>query len=196
MMSGGPVRKFNPVYLLAYIFVPILISGLCIWLAFTLFPHGGTGAAILTMGPSLLSVAWWIGGGRFLYGRAKKRMEKLLKEQGIQANQVFYSRGWSIFADVAGGKIGLVSFWNPTKIFLIPASRIEKTWTDDGIGGVGIFKGSSRVSFLLQIDNANVRVDTFLSNKRFPPDNSHVLDGISKADTWLEILEAARSKAV
>lgn len=195
-MSNGPVRKFNPVYLLAYIFVPMIISSLCIWLAVICFPHGGTGAAILSMTPTLLSIAWWIGGGRFLYKRAKKRMENLLKEKGIQAKHVFYSRGWSIFADVAQGQVGLVSFWNPTKLFLIPASRLEKIWVDDGIGGVGIFKGSGRVSFLLQVDNANVRVDTFISNKRMVPNDSHVLDGISKADTWKEILEAAKSQSV
>lgn len=195
-MSDGPVRKFNPVYLLAYILIPLAISVLSVWSAFRFFPDGGAGAVIFVLVVPLLAVVWWIGGGRFLYGRAKKRMEKLMKERGIQANQIFYSRGWSIFADVKGGQIGLVSFWNPTKPFLIPASRIEKVWVDDGIGGIGIFKGSSRVGFLFQVDNTNVRVDTFVSNKRLTPNDNHVLDGISKADTWLEILEAARGKAV
>ncbi len=194
-MCDGPVRKFNFVYLLAYIFVPIAVCALCIGIAFGPFRGVGAGAAVLTVVPSLASIAWWVGGGRFLYSRAKKRAEAELKAQGVNANQIFYSRGWSVFVDVAGGQVGLVSFWNPFKIFLIPASRIQKTWVDDGVGGVAIFKGSNRVSFLLQVDNSNVRVDTFTSNQRFAPNSDHILTGISKADTWVEILQAAKQNA-
>lgn len=195
-MSNGPVRKFNPVYLLAYIFLPLILCTLGMWIAFTFFRTGGTGAVVFTMVPWAIAIVWWIGGGRFLYKRAKKRAETQLKAQGINANQIFYSRGWSIFVDVAGGQVGLVSFWNPFKIFLIPASRIGKIWVDDGIGGVAIFKGSGRVSFLFQVDSNNVRIDTFISNQRFAPDSDHILTGISKADTWVEILQTAKNNSV
>ena len=195
-MNNGPVRKFNMAYLLAYIFVPLIISVLGTCAAFIFFPTGGTGAALLVMVPWIVSIAWWIGGGRFLYKRAKKRAEAELKGQGLNANQIFYSRGWSIFTDVGSGQVGLVSFWNPFKTFLIPASRIEKLWVDDGVGGVAIFKGSNRVSFMLQVDGTNVRIDTFISNQRFAPNSDHLLTGISKADTWVEILQAAKSNSV
>lgn len=194
-MSSGPVRKFNMAYLLAYIFVPLIVCVLTTWAAFTFFPNGGTAAGVLVMVPWIVSIAWWIGGGRFLYKRAKKRAEAQLKAQGLNANQIFYSRGWSIFTDVAAGQVGLVSFWNPFKTFLIPASRIDKLWVDDGVGGVAIFKGSNRVSFLLQVDGANVRVDTFLANQRFAPNSDRILTGISKADTWVEILQAAKANS-
>lgn len=195
-MSNGPVRKFNMAYLLAYIFVPLALCAAGMGITYAFFRSGGTGAVIFIMVPWAVAVVWWIGGGRFLYKRAKKRAEAQLKAQGLNANQIFYSRGWSIFTDVAAGQVGLVSFWNPFKIFLIPASRIDKLWVDDGVGGVAIFKGSNRVSFLLQVDGANVRIDTFISNQRFAPNSDHILTGISKADTWVEILQAAKSNSV
>ena len=56
-MNNGPVRKFNMAYLLAYIFVPLIISVLGTCAAFIFFPTGGTGAALLVMVPWIVSIA-------------------------------------------------------------------------------------------------------------------------------------------
>ena len=48
-MSSGPVRKFNMAYLLAYIFVPLIVCVLTTWAAFAFFPNGGTAAGVLRL---------------------------------------------------------------------------------------------------------------------------------------------------
>lgn len=79
-------------------------------------------------------------------------------------------------------------------IFVFPVSRISKAWVDDGRHGIGFMEGSSRVSFLLLVDDVKVRVNTFTSNKRWRMDSKYILTGISKADMMIKVLEAAGAK--
>jgi len=51
------VKKINILYLLGYIFVPIIVCAICFFLSYKFFPKG-TMAVILLMGPSLLSFIW------------------------------------------------------------------------------------------------------------------------------------------
>ena len=53
-------------------------------------------------------------------------------------------------------------------------------------------EGSSRVSFLFNVDDVKIRVNTFTSNQRFRMDSDYILTGISKADLMVKILEEAR----
>ena len=151
-------------------------------------------AVVLFMGPTTLSVIWWIFGGRTIYKQNQKKLEKQLNESGFERNHTFYGDGSMIVVDVTNGKIALLFFWNPFENFILPASRITKTWVDDGRSGAGIFEGSGRVSFLFTIDNIKVRVNTFTSNQRWRMDSDYILTGISKADMMVNVLEEARSK--
>ena len=151
-------------------------------------------AVILIMGPSILSFVWWVFAGNFLYKRAQKRLEKELDESGFVKNYIFYGAGWTVAVDIENGKIAMVSFWNPSVSYVLPADRITKTWVDDGKSGFGIFEGSGRVSFLFMIDDVKIRVNTFTSNTRFRMDSEYILTGISKADMMVEVLENARKK--
>ena len=137
---------------------------------------------------------WWIFGGRTIYKQNQKKLEKVLNENGFERNHTFYGDGSMIVVDVTNGKIALLFFWNPFENFILPASRITKTWVDDGRSGAGIFEGSGRVSFLFTIDDIKVRVNTFTSNQRWRMDSDYILTGISKADMMVKVLEEARSK--
>ena len=165
------IKKINISYLLGYIFGPMAICAICFLISNLYFPKG-TGAVILIMGPSFLSVIWWIFGGSQIFKRTTKKFENELDEKG---------------------QIGLVFFWNPFKTYIVPASRVNKAWVDDGKGGVGFFEGSSRVSFLFTVDDIKIRVDTFTSNQRFRMDSDYILTGISKADMMVKMIEEARS---
>ena len=99
-------------------------------------------AVILIMGPSILSFVWWVFAGNFLYKRAQKRLEKELDESGFVKNYIFYGAGWTVAVDIENGKIAMVSFWNPSVSYVLPADRITKTWVDDGKGGAGFMEGS------------------------------------------------------
>lgn len=189
------IKKINIIYLLGYIFIPIIICAACFGIGIAFFPKG-TMAVILFMGPTTLSFLWWVFGGSILFKQKYKKFEKELDVSGFKRNHTFYGKGKTVFIDTENGKIGLVFFWNPSKTYIVPASRVERAWVDDGKGGVGFMEGSSRVSFLFIIDSIKIRVDTFTSNQRFRMDSDYILTGISKADLMVKMIEEAKKKSV
>lgn len=190
-MEEKKVKKINVGYLLAYIFVPIIVCAVCFITSAAFFPKGNM-AVILIMGPSFLSIIWWIFGGRTIYKQAQKKLEKELSEKGFERNHTFYANGSMISVDITNGNIAILFFWNPFESFIISAKRITKTWVDDGKSGIGIMEGSGRVSFLFTIDDIKIRVNTFTSNTRWRMDSEYILTGISKADMMVKVLEEAR----
>ena len=190
-MDGNPVKKINYVYLLCYILVPLAAAAAGLLIGYTFFRDGGTGAVICMFALPLLAVLWWIFAGRNIYRLGKKRMIKQLDDMGIDRRQIFYSDGCVVSMDMAQGKIGLLFFWNPFQVQVAPAGRVTRAWTDDGAGGVGFTRGTSRVSFLFEIDGIKIRVNTFISNQRWKMNDAKVLEGISKADLWVQTLGQA-----
>ncbi len=186
------IKKINILYLLGYIFGPMAICAICFLISYLYFPKGN-GAVILIMGPSLLSIIWWIFGRSQIYKTVTRKFEKELDSKGFNRNQTFYGKGKVVIIDANKGQIGLVFFWNPFKTYIIPASKVSKAWVDDGKGGIGFLEGSSRVSFLFIVDDIKIRVDTFTSNQRFRMDSEYILTGISKADMMVKMIEEARS---
>lgn len=193
-MEEKKIKKINVLYMLGYIFVPIIICAICFTLSALFFPKG-TMAVILLMGPSFLSVFWWIFAGSFIYKKKRKEFEKQLDEEKFNRDQTFYGKGSTVIVDIKQGKIGLICFWNPFESFILPANRINKAWVDDGKCGAGFMAGSSRVSFLFTVDNIKVRVNTFTSNQRFRMDSDYILTAISKADMMVQVIEEAKGNA-
>lgn len=190
-MENQKIKKINLLYLLGYIFVPMIVMVICFAISYKFFPKG-TMCVILIMGSTFLSVAWWIFGGKIIFKKNKKRLEKLFEEQGFVRNNTFYGDGAEVIVDVNAGKIGLQFFWNPSESYIISAKRITKAWVEDGKSGAGFMEGSSCVSFLFTIDNIKVRVYTFKSNQRWKMNSDYILTGISKADKMVNVLETAR----
>lgn len=195
-MSTKPVKKVNYIYLLATIFLPVIIIVLGGFIGYRFFHDGGTGAVICFMGPTALAVLWWFIGPSTIWKSRKKNMEKVLDGQGFERHQTFYGRGQTVIVDMKRGEMALLFFWNPFELYVLPASRISRVWSEDGAGGAGILRGTSRVSFLFQVDSVKIRVDTFTSNQRWKMEDPKVLEGISKADRWVQVLEAARQQSV
>ncbi len=189
------IQKINPLYLLGYILGPAAIAAASIGLGALCFPKGGNGAVITFMVIPILVVIWWIFGGSFIFKKKTKELEQKFTDQGYKRNHTFYGRGKTVVLDIEKGIIGIAFFWNPSKLYILPASRIGKAWVDDGKMGTGFMEGSSRVSFLFTIDDIKVRVDTFTSNQRFRMDDKHILTGISKADMMVQSLEEAKANS-
>lgn len=193
-MKETKIQKINLIYLLGYIFVPIIICAICFTLSALFFPKGN-GAVILIMGPSFLSFIWWTFGGSFIFKRKTKEFERVLEEAKFNRNHTFYGKGKVVIIDTQKGEIALIFFWNPFKTYQFSAARVEKAWVDDGKSGAGFLEGSSRVSFLMLIDGIKIRVDTFTSNQRFKMTDNYILTGISKADMMVETIEKAKRNA-
>ena len=194
MKTPGKVQKINYTYLLGYIFIPLAIAALSFVIGFLFFRDGGTGAVVCFMALPMLAIFWWIFAGRNIYRLCKKGMVKQLDKAGIDRRQIFYSNRNVVSMDIGQGKIGLLFFWNPFTVQVVTASRVTRAWTDDGASGVGITRGTGRVSFLFEIDGVVIRVNTFISNQRWKMNDQRVLEGISKADMWVQVLDQARQQ--
>ncbi len=189
------ITKINLLYLLGYIFIPIVICALGYTICYFCFHDGGSGAVWTTLVPTLLAFVWWIFGGSVIFKQNTKKLIQRFTDEGYTRNQTFYGRGKTVVLDVDKGMFGIVFFWNPFATYVLPASRIIKAWVDDGKMGSGFMEGSSRVSFLCTIDDIKVRVDTFTSNQRFRMDDKRILTGISKADLMVNAIKEAKKNA-
>ena len=125
-MKTDQVKKINYAYLLSYILVPLAAAALSLFIGYTFFREGGTGAAICMFIIPFLAVLWWIFAPRNIYRLGKKRMVKQLDELGIDRRQIFYSDGCVVSMDIAKGKIGLMFFWNPFQVQVVPAARVSR----------------------------------------------------------------------
>lgn len=195
MKTPDQVKKTNYVYLLGYILIPLAVAALCVLVGYLFFKDGGAGAVVCFMGGPAVAILWWIFGGNIIYRLAKKKMLKQLDGAGIDRRQIFYSDSCVVSMDIKQGKVGLLFYWNPFELQVVPATRVTKAWADDGAGGAGFLRGTSRVSFLFEIDGIRIRVNTFISNQRWKLNDEKVLEGISKADLWVQVLDQARQGA-
>ena len=191
-MNNKPVKKTNVAYMLLVILVPIAVIVLGGVIGYLFFRDGGAGAVVCFMCPTALAVIWWIFGPTTIWNRKKKKLMKELKEQGFNRNQTFYGSNQTVAVDIRQGKVALLFFWNPFEEFILPASRIAKAWTEDGAGGAGFLRGTSRVSFLFLVDGIRIRVPTFTSNQRWKMDDPKSLEAVSKADMMVQVLDAAK----
>lgn len=191
-MENKKIKKINLLYLLGYIFVPMILIAICYVISYNFFREGTICVILLLVSP-FISIIWWIFGGKIIFKKNQKRLEKMFKEQGFVQNNTFYGDGAEVIVDVNAGKIGLQFFWNPFESYIISAKRVTKAWVEDGKSGSGFMEGSSCVSFLFTIDNVKVRVYTFKSNQRFKMNSNYILTGISKADKMVNVLETARA---
>lgn len=178
-------------YLIGYIILPILVIvlglALIVW---HVFPDNGLGTilfSIFLFGP----IVFWCIGGSFIFKRQNKKMEQELDRENFHRSQTFNGKGVEVVVDSIDKKVALKFFWNPFEMFIIDAKKIENAYVDTGVCGSGFLEGSSRVSFLFTVDGIKIRVNTFTSNQRFRMDSHYILDGISKADMMVNLLNEA-----
>ena len=190
MSEGQKLKKVNLLYLLAYILLPVVILVMCAILVFRLVESSSVGAILLTA-LVILAVFWWSFLGEALYDKGQAKRMKALDEQGFVRNHTFTSDGCTVAVDLVHKQLAMMFRWNPGKTFVVPAGHITKAWVDDGSGGSGFLNGTSRVSFVFLVDGVKIRVNTFISNRRWRLESDNVLTGISKADVMVEVLNAA-----
>lgn len=195
IMENEKIQKINPLYMSAYILLPIVaIIGLTA-IAVAFIENSGVGTMIATVG--ILIAGFWYGfGGQKFYKSKVANFEKELDAKGFKRNQTFYGRSQTVIVDVNGGQIASIFFWNPFKYYITSASKMEKAWVDDGKSGSGFMEGSQRVRFCFIFDGVKIKVDTFISNQRYKMTDSKILEGISKADLMVGVLNKAKANAV
>lgn len=123
---------------------------------------------------------------------ADKTMEKNSELANFQGYTTFYSAGATIRIEKGTGRIAYVSNMNPFQFQLVSAKDITDIKSDYIKGPLG---GTSYVYFEFNYLGKKVRIPTFTSNNAYSLNSEEVLEGISKADRYAEILENAQADA-
>ncbi len=194
METNEKIKRVNPLFALGYICIPIVVMLILVALSVTLIKNEGVGTIITIIAFGFV-VLWFSVLGRKFYKSKVKQFESELDGMGFKRNQTFNGKGETVIVDVAGGKVAVIFYWNPFKKYIVSASKIEKAWVDDGKSGSGIMEGSQRVRFCFILDGVRINVNTFISNTRYKMTDNYILDGISKADLMVEVLNNAKANA-
>lgn len=193
MDNTEKIQKRNLLYMLVYnVIAPVGVLVLGVALGVALPEKVGV---ILSIVAFALAMAWWAFLGRKVYDGQKSKKLAQLEAEGFVPNHTFNADGCTVVVDQVHGQVALLFRWNPSKVYVRPASALTNVRVDDGRGGAGFMEGSSRVSFLFTVEGINVRVNTFTSNKRWRMDSDYILTGISKADLMVETLVGAGAQA-
>lgn len=116
-----------------------------------------------------------------------KRTAKGIKDLPYHFNSSFKGRGGILYIDVENGMIGFISAYNPLKIQIFNASRIESART--------IASAITGIRFVFYLDGKKITMPTLLTNKIVSTKSGIGAEAVSKADTFVELLLAARAAA-
>lgn len=99
----------------------------------------------------------------------------------------FTGRGGILYIDVENGYIGFISAYNPLKIQVFRASRIDSAKT--------IASAMTGIRFVFYLDGKKISMPTLLTNKVVSTKSGIGAEAVSKADTFVELLLAAKAQA-
>ena len=117
-----------------------------------------------------------------------KRTAKGVSQLPYQFNSSFKGRGGILYIDVENGMIGFISAYNPLKIQIFNASRIDRMRT--------IASAMTGIRFVFYLDGKKVSMPTLLTNRIVSTKSGIGAEAVSKADTFVELLEAAKTQAI
>lgn len=116
-----------------------------------------------------------------------KRTAKKIGDLPFRFNSSFRGRAGILYIDVANGMIGFISAYNPFKIQIFNAARLDKMKT--------LASAMTGVRFVFNIDNKKVSMYTLLTNRAYSIKSGIGAEAVSKADAFVELLKAAKSQA-
>ncbi len=130
----------------------------------------------------LMTIAWGT-----LTPLLTKGTYKKIDSLPYQFNSSFQGRNGRLLIDVDNGMIGFISAYNPFEIQIFNASRIDRMET--------IASTMTGVRFVFYLDGKKMTMYTLLSNRAVNLKSSMGVEAISKADTFVELLKAAKNRA-
>lgn len=130
----------------------------------------------------LMLIAWGHFSGPFI-----KKTAKNLSDYPYRFDSSFKSRGGILYIDVANGMIGFISAYNPFKIQIFKASRIDRIRTVASV--------MTGVRFVFYLDGKKITMPTLLTNRMVNLKSGIGAEAVEKADTFVAILNAAKERA-
>ncbi len=145
----------------------------------------------LTLSLVFMFMVWFIllmmiGYGSFTSFFVKKTAKEV-KNLPYNFNSSFKGRGGILYIDVENGMIGFISAYNPLKIQVFNAARIG--------GAQTIASAMTGIRFVFYLDGKKISMPTLLTNKVVSTKSGIGAEAVSKADTFVELLMAAKSQA-
>lgn len=122
----------------------------------------------------------------------KKTMEKDVQALKFQDCSTFTTSNAILKIDEENGRIGYIYYLNPTKFVVVSAKDITDIKSDYKKGPLG---GTNYVYFQFAYEGKRIRVATFTSRNVYSLKSGEVLEAISKADTYAELLERTKNAA-
>ncbi len=122
----------------------------------------------------------------------KKTLENDEQALTFQNCSTFTTNNAILKIDEAKGRIGYVYYLNPTEFVTISAKNITDIKSDYMKGPLG---GTRYVYFQFAYEGKCIKVPTFTSRNMYSLKSGEVIEAISKADTYAELLERTKRAA-
>lgn len=141
-----------------------------------------------------VAIAYGVLGNTFTGPIAKKTMEENSKKENFKNFSTFVTEGsFTIGAiveiDEDTGRVAYVSYWNPYEFQMVHAKELTNITSSYKKAPLG---GTQYVYFEFYCNNKRVRIPTFTASNVFSLQSQVVLEGISKADEYCELLKNAQ----
>lgn len=193
-METKETQKFTRIgssYLLIVLAVALL-SPLVIDLVIAIAKGGGELEAYVTLYCVFAVIIWICLLMAISWGDFSKKLMKKTKASvnnlPYQFNSSFQSRGGILYIDVENGMIGFISAYNPFEVQIFSADRIDRAKTS---------ASSTRgYKFSFYLDGKKITMPTLLTNKVVSAKSQMGMEAISKADTYVQLLNAAKAQAM
>ena len=125
---------------------------------------------------------------------AKKTMKVNAEKENFENSSTFitagsFTLGAIVKIDEATGRVAYVSYQNPKEFQMVHAkelTKIESSYKKAPLGG------TSYVYFQFYYKNKKVRIPTFTASNVYSLKSKEVLEGISKADAFCDLLKNAQ----
>ena len=115
-----------------------------------------------------------------------KRTAKEVDSLPYKFNSSFKSRNGILYIDVANGMVGFISAYNPLKLQIFDAARIDKAET---LTSGGAFR------FVFYLDGNKITMPTLITNRIVSAKSGIGAEAVGKANTFVELLLAAKRQA-
>ena len=122
----------------------------------------------------------------------KKTLENDEQALTFQNCSTFTTSNAILKIDEENGRIGYIYYLNPTEFVVISAKNITDIKSDYMKGPLG---GTRYVYFQFAYEGKCTKVPTFTSRNMYSLKSAEVMEAISKADTYAELLERTKSAA-
>lgn len=125
---------------------------------------------------------------------AKKTMEKNSKKENFENSSTFvtdgsFTIGAIVKIDENTGRVAYVSYWNPYEFQMVQAKELTDIKSSYKKAPLG---GTQYVYFEFYYNNKRVRIPTFTASNVYSLQSKPVLEGISKADAFCNLLTNAQ----